>query len=88
MGSALKMFLDDHGQDIIRRNLYRNFILHLTDLFDFAIISPATMYRTIGYLQQFLIKYPERHDIMKQAWQAQARQALNEDKKPNLSPLS
>ena len=84
MGSALKMFLDAHGQELIRQNLYRNFILHLSNLYDFGIIAPATVLRTISYLQQILQKSPEHKDILKQAWLDQ----LLKNKEETASPTS
>ncbi len=71
MGVALQMFLDAHGQELLRRNLYRNFILHLSNLYDFGIIAPATVLRTISSLQLILQRSPEHQDILKQAWLGQ-----------------
>ncbi|XP_057370743.1 polycomb protein SUZ12-like [Daphnia carinata] len=71
MGVALQMFLDAHGQELLKRNLYRNFILHLSNLYDFGIIAPATVLRTITSLQLILQRSPEHQEILKQAWLGQ-----------------
>lgn len=71
MGLALQMFLDAHGQELLRRNLYRNFILHLSNLYDFGIIAPATVLRTISSLQLILQRSPEQQELLKQAWLGQ-----------------
>jgi polycomb protein SUZ12 len=71
MGVALQMFLDNHGQELLKRNLYRNFILHLSNLYDFGIIAPATVLRTINSLQLILQRSPEHQEILKQAWLGQ-----------------
>lgn len=71
MGLALQMFLDTHGLELLKKNLYRNFILHLNNLYDFGIITPATVLRTIGSLQLMLQRSPEHQEILKQAWHAQ-----------------
>ncbi len=71
MGLALQMFLDDNGKELLRRNLYRNFILHLSNLYDFGIIGPATVFRTIGYVQHILQRSPEHQDLLKEAWLSQ-----------------
>lgn len=68
MGLALQVFLDHHGQELLRRNLYRNFILHLSNLYDFGIIPPSTVLRTITSLQVLLQKNPEQQENLKQAW--------------------
>lgn len=68
MGLALQMFLNDHGLELLKRNLYRNFVLHLCNLYDFGIIGPATVLRTLGSLQLMLQQSPEHHNILKEAW--------------------
>lgn len=68
MGLALQVFLDHHGQDLLRRNLYRNFILHLSNLYDFGIIPPSIVLRTISSLQLLLQKSPDHQEVLKQAW--------------------
>ena len=71
MPLGLLMFLDSHGLELLKRNLYRNFILHLCNLYDFGIIGPATVMRTISYLQQILQKSPEHQDLLKKSWLSQ-----------------
>ena len=43
MATALQMFLDEHGEELMRRNLYRNFLLHLCNLYDFGVVTPAVV---------------------------------------------
>lgn len=40
---ACELFLKDHGEELIRKNLYRNFIIHINSLFDFGLISARTV---------------------------------------------
>lgn len=84
MGLALQMFLDAHGQELLQRNLYRNFILHLSNLYDFGIIAPATVLRTISSLQLILQRSPEQQELLKQAWLGQL---LSKQETPNLSTV-
>ena len=49
---ACSKFVDNYGQEIINRNLYRNFILHLNNLFDFGVLSATAMRTTIRKLHQ------------------------------------
>lgn len=61
---ACDMFLDAKGREIIQKNLYRNFILHMCSLFDYGLVSPETLYKTIQKLQGILSKYPEGQKLM------------------------
>ena len=68
MPIALQMFLQDHGEELLRRNLYRNFVLHVCNLYDFGIVGPATVLRTITSVQQILQRNPEVHATLTSAW--------------------
>lgn len=46
MPFACESFVDTHGKDILQKNLYRNFILHLCNMFDFGLLS-TTQFKTI-----------------------------------------
>lgn len=48
------MFLQNKGQELLMKNLYRNFVLHMCNLFDFGLISPVIVYNTIKQLQELL----------------------------------
>lgn len=50
MSAACDRFVDEHGIEILQRNLYRNFLLHLNNLFDFGILSANVMLSTIRRL--------------------------------------
>jgi len=45
------MFVEAHGKEIIERNLYRNYVLHLVSLFDFGVIGAGALYSNICQLQ-------------------------------------
>merc|ERR1711862_500045 len=47
MPQALSMFIDIRGQDIVQKNLFRNFSLHLVNLFEFGVIGPSCIYSNI-----------------------------------------
>jgi|ERR1712126_551523 len=44
-------FVEHHGTQLLCKNLYRNFVLHLTNLQDFGLIGAGHVYRTIQMLQ-------------------------------------
>lgn len=52
IGLACAMFLQAKGKELLLKNLYRNFVLHLSSLFDFGLISPVTLYNTVKKLQE------------------------------------
>lgn len=60
---ALDMFIDCRGRDLLRKNLYRNFILHVCSMFDFGLVSPEVMQNAIRKLQNLLFENP---DLQKQ----------------------
>ena len=45
------MFLDTKGRELLQKNLYRNFVLHLSSLFDYGLISPEVLYKAVQKLQ-------------------------------------
>lgn len=48
---ASSMLLDNHGDVILSKNLYRNFIVHMCSLFDYGLISPEVFYENVKKLQ-------------------------------------
>ncbi|XP_011190233.2 polycomb protein Su(z)12 isoform X2 [Zeugodacus cucurbitae] len=74
---ACEMFLDSNGYEIIRKNLYRNFILHMCSLFDYGLVSPETVYKTVQKLQGMLSKYREGRELMSKQREAQLKYWLD-----------
>jgi VEFS-Box of polycomb protein. len=67
------MFLEAKGQELLLKNLYRNFVLHMCNLFDFGLISPVTLYTTIQRLQDMIGDSGAGKEILQSSWQAQRR---------------
>lgn len=61
---ACEMFLDENGHEILKKNLYRNFILHICSLFDYSLVDSESVYKSIQKLQGILSKYTEGQKIM------------------------
>ena len=59
MPKALAMFIDIRGQDIVQKNLFRNFSLHLVNLFEFGVIGPSHVFTAISRLQVNIISLLE-----------------------------
>ncbi|KAG1703708.1 Polycomb protein suz12 [Nymphon striatum] len=49
---ACSMFVEEHGKEILEKNLYGNVVLHLCNLYDFGLISAAVLYKTVNSLQE------------------------------------
>ncbi|XP_076639702.1 polycomb protein Su(z)12 isoform X3 [Colletes latitarsis] len=62
---ACQMFLETKGKELLMKNLYRNFVLHMCSLFDFGLISPVILYQTIQKLQEIMKEGGEDSDIRK-----------------------
>lgn len=43
MSLACQMFVDEKGDEIWSKNIYRNFVLHLTNLYDYDMLTPNQM---------------------------------------------
>ncbi|QQP52181.1 Putative Polycomb protein suz12, partial [Caligus rogercresseyi] len=41
MGTALSDFIQENTESLVSKSLYRNFLLHVSNLFDFGVISPS-----------------------------------------------
>merc|ERR1719464_419457 len=63
MPKALSMFIDIRGQDIVQKNLFRNFSLHLVNLFEFGVIGPSHVFTAISRLQTLVRNLGLHHDI-------------------------
>jgi len=63
MPQALSMFLESRGQDIIQKNLFRNFCLHLVNLFEFGVIGPSHVFTAISRLQVMVRSLGLQHDL-------------------------
>ncbi|XP_011861500.1 PREDICTED: polycomb protein suz12-B [Vollenhovia emeryi] len=62
---ACQMFLENKGKELLMKNLYRNFVLHMCSLFDFGLISPVILYQTIQKLQEIMKEGGENGDVRK-----------------------
>lgn len=67
MPLAAEMFVDLHGIELLQKNLYKNFVVHLCNLVENGVISAETMYKTTQKLQGILSEFTEGREIMKKA---------------------
>ncbi|XP_076026460.1 polycomb protein suz12-B isoform X2 [Genypterus blacodes] len=59
MNHAIMFFVENRGAHIIRRNLCRNFLLHLVSMHDFNLVSTVTIDRAMARLRQMREELPE-----------------------------
>lgn len=60
---ACQMFLEKKGKELLMKNLYRNFVLHMSSLFDFGLISPVALYQILQKLQDIMKVGGEDSDV-------------------------
>ncbi|XP_049778791.1 polycomb protein suz12-B [Schistocerca cancellata] len=70
---ACTMFLQAKGKELLQKNLYRNFVLHMCSLFDFGLVSPVTHYTTIQRLQELISESGDVRNILQESWQTQRK---------------
>ncbi|KAM8879077.1 polycomb protein suz12-B isoform 1-T1 [Spinachia spinachia] len=58
MNQAIMLFAEKAGAHIVRRNLCRNFLLHLVSMHDFNLVSTATIDRAMARLRQIQEELP------------------------------
>lgn len=56
---ACSTFIDEYGTEMFRRNLRRNFLLHLVNLCDFGLLRPSTLHRTMAKFFQLCNRLSE-----------------------------
>lgn len=65
------MFIDLKGKELLKKNLYKNFVMHMCNLSDFGLVSPEVQYKTIQKLQRLLSSYEEGRQVMAAARESQ-----------------
>ena len=67
MKMALKTFIEERGEELVGKNLYRNFVLHCCNLLECGVIGPAGVHTAITQLQVFI----RERALSLQKWRAQ-----------------
>lgn len=68
---ACAMFVQHKGKELLLKNLYRNFVVHMCSLFDFGLVSAVCLYNTIQKLQDFVGETGAIRNILKESREAQ-----------------
>lgn len=62
MNQAIMLFVENCGAHVTRRNLCRNFLLHLVSMHDFNLVSTATIDRAMARLRQIQEELPDTEE--------------------------
>ncbi|XP_062853425.1 polycomb protein suz12-B [Trichomycterus rosablanca] len=62
MNQAIMLFVENCGPHIARRNLWRNFLLHLVSMHDFNLVTTATIDRAMTRLREIQAEMPKPHE--------------------------
>lgn len=68
---ACSMFVQHKGKELLLKNLYRNFVVHMCSLFDFGLVSAVCLYNTIQKLQDLVGETGAIRDVLKESREAQ-----------------
>lgn len=68
---ACSMFVQHKGKELLLKNLYRNFVVHMSSLFDFGLVSAVCLYNTIQKLQELVGETGAIRNVLKESREAQ-----------------
>lgn len=68
---ACQMFVQHKGKELLLKNLYKNFVIHMGSLFDFGLVSAVCLYTTIQKLQELVGETGPIRNILKESREAQ-----------------
>ncbi|KAK9885895.1 hypothetical protein WA026_013769 [Henosepilachna vigintioctopunctata] len=68
---ACQMFVQQKGKELLLRNLYKNFVVHMSNLFDFGLLSAVCLYTTIQKLQDMVAETGALRTVLKESREAQ-----------------
>ncbi|KAL7634211.1 UNVERIFIED_CONTAM: hypothetical protein RMT77_015540 [Armadillidium vulgare] len=69
---ACYMFIESHGSDLLLKNLYKNFVLHMASLNDFGLVGAGVVYKCLTMLQTKLEEEKVRSIVLSH-WERQKR---------------
>ncbi|KAF5287861.1 hypothetical protein FQA39_LY15637 [Lamprigera yunnana] len=68
---ACAMFVQHKGKELLLKNLYRNFVVHMCSLFDFGLVSAVCLYQTLQKLQEMVSKTCAIRNVLRESREAQ-----------------
>ena len=91
MNLALKMFIEEKGREVLEKNLYRNFVLHVCNLFEFGVLGPGHVFTAITRMQKFATDRSHRFISWQQHrthWELHAPESLSPNKEKTRKDFS
>lgn len=89
---ACQMFVHHRGKELLMKNLYRNFVVHMSSLFDFGLISAVCHYTVLKKLQDLVGETVAIRTILKESrekqmdnWSKYGSQQSTQENKPSCS---
>ncbi len=82
---ALRCFIEEKGLELVRRNLYRNFVLHCCNLFEFGVVGPALVFAAVARMQQFM-DAEQQQQQQQQQQKGQSRKSEIQDGRGDKQP--
>ncbi|KAJ3663017.1 hypothetical protein Zmor_007328 [Zophobas morio] len=86
---ACQMFVQHKGKELLLKNLYKNFVLHMGSLFDFGLVSAVCLYTTIQKLQEMAGETGAIRNVLKESREAQidnwSKNGIQSSDKPSTS---
>lgn len=67
------MFVEMRGKELLEKNLYKNFVMHMCNLCDYGLVSPEVQYKTIQKLQRLWNSYEHGPNVLIQSNEKQLR---------------
>lgn len=64
---ACEMFLDNCGKELLEKNLCKNFVLHICNLYDYGLLSPQKFYGVILKMRSTLCANTEGRSVLAKA---------------------
>ncbi|XP_022918148.1 polycomb protein Su(z)12 [Onthophagus taurus] len=68
---ACHMFVQHKGKELLMKNLYRNFVVHMCSLFDFGLVSAVCLYATLKKLQEMVAETGAIKNVLRESREAQ-----------------
>lgn len=68
---ACAMFVEHKGKELLLKNLYRNFVVHMCSLFDFGLVSAVCLYNTLKKLQEMVRETAAIRAVLRESREAQ-----------------
>ncbi|KAG5896349.1 hypothetical protein JTB14_005827 [Gonioctena quinquepunctata] len=68
---ACQLFVQFKGEELLLKNLYKNFVVHMTSLFDFGLVSAVCLYTTMQKLQELVGETSAIRTVLKESREAQ-----------------